>query len=152
MSFTRHHRKAPSILGLSLLWALAACAPEQTARSEADILAVQAERFRAIVDADTEVLDDILATDLVYTHSHGGVDSKADFIAGLSSGAVDYLELDPDNTQVRFYGDAAVVTGEVNLRVAAGGEEHNLAMRFTEVYVYRDDRWQLVSWQSTPMP
>ena len=149
MSCTKDRRIIPTLLILSLLWALAACAPDQAADTEAAVLATQTERFRAIVAADLETLDEILASDLVYVHSHGGVDSKAEFIESLASGRVDYHELNPSNVQVRVYESTAVVNGDVSLRVTAGVQEHQVSMRFTEVYVYNDQRWQLVSWQST---
>ena len=152
MSFTRNRQSTHALLGLSLAWALVACEQEHSAYLEADVLATQAERFRAIVDADAETLDAILAPELIYIHSHGGVDTKDEFIGSLSSGRVDYLEMVPNDVKVRLYEDTAVVTGDISLRVAAGGQEHQVAMRFTEVYVYSDDRWRLVSWQSTGIP
>ena len=152
MSCTETRQLGHVLLGLSLAWALAACEQERAAGIEDDVLATQTERFRAIVEADVDTLDAILAPELVYIHSHGGVDTKDEFIESLSSGRVDYLELAPKDVQIRLYENSAVVTGDISLRVAAGGQEHQLAMRFTEVYVYNDNRWQLVSWQSTGIP
>ena len=150
---TRPFRIALVVSALPLCWLMSACAQETNGKdAAAEVLAIQAERFRAIVDADVEALDRILATDLVYTHSHGGVDSKADFLQSLASGAVDYLELTASEPLVRVYQATAVVNGDVDLRVEAGGQQHQLSMRFTEVYVYDDKRWQLVAWQSTQIP
>ena len=131
------------------MWAVAGCSPERANTAEAVVLATQAERFRAIVDADFAALDSILAPDLVYTHSHGGVESKTEFLASLGTGNVDYLELTPTTSLARVYGNTSVVTGDINLRVAAGGQEHRATMRYTEVYVRKGVEWQLVSWQST---
>ena len=152
MNCTRHRPLGCVLIGLSLAWALAACEQEPPADFEADLLATQTERFRAIVDADLETLDAILAPELIYIHSHGGVDTKDDFIGSLASGRVDYLEMQPRDVQVRLYDETAVVTGDISLHVAAAGQEHKVNMRFTEVYVYSGDRWRLVSWQSTGIP
>ncbi len=73
-------------------------------------------------------------------------------IQNIGSGAVDYELIEPTNSKIRLFSDVAVVTGNANLRVSAGGDVHRLAIRFIEVYVVRDDRWQLVSWQSTRVP
>jgi len=120
--------------------------------SGADVLQVQADRFQAIVDADIKALDSVLADDLVYTHSTGSVESKADFLQSLATGTVDYKALSPSNQRVRIYDDVAVVNGDVDLHVAASGREHHVSMRFTEVYVHIGERWQLISWQSTGIP
>ena len=153
MSCTRTLRHSIIVVTLALCSALSACAPQASSdEAAAAVLATQAERFRAIVDADMVALDAILAPDLVYTHSHGGVDSKAEFMQTLATGNVDYLELAPRQPQVRVYDATAVVNGDVDLRVAAGGQQHSLSMRFTEVYIYTEDRWQLVAWQSTQIP
>jgi uncharacterized protein (TIGR02246 family) len=125
------------------LWAPAA------AGDEIAIQQVEALRYRAMVTGDLETLDRLLADDLVYTHSHGGVDDKASFLAALENGTVDYKRLAVDNVRIRVWEDAAVVTGGVKMLVAAGGEDHDLTSRFTAVYRFSDDRWQLVAWQST---
>lgn len=149
MSCTRKRRIPYTLLVLSLLWAAVSCAPERADDAQTAVLATQTERFRAIVNADFEALESILAPDLVYTHSHGGVESKTEFLANLRSGRVDYLEMTPTRNQVRVYGDTAVLTGDISLRVAAGGQEHQVTMRYTEIYVRSDARWQLAAWQST---
>ena len=73
-------------------------------------------------------------------------------IENIDSATVNYELIEPTDVRIRLYGDVAVVTGSANLRVSAGGDVHRLAIRFIEVYVVRDDRWQLVSWQSTRIP
>jgi len=129
------------------LCAVAAAAP--AAGDEIAIQQVEALRYRAMVTADVETLDHLLADDLVYTHSHGGVDDKASFLAALKDGSVDYKRLAVDGVRIRVWEDAAVVTGGIEMRVAAGGEDHDLSSRFTAVYRFSADHWQLVAWQST---
>jgi uncharacterized protein (TIGR02246 family) len=110
---------------------------------------VEALRYRAMVTGDLETLDRLLADDLVYTHSHGGVDDKESFLAALADGSVDYKRLAVDSVRIQVWNDAAVVTGGVEMVVAAGGKEHDLSSRFTAVYRFAGDRWQLAAWQST---
>jgi hypothetical protein len=35
------------------------------------------------------------------------------------------------------------------MRVRAGDRQLDMAVRFTDVYVKRDGRWQMITWQST---
>jgi ketosteroid isomerase-like protein len=51
---------------------------------------------------------------------------------------------------VSAYGDTAIVTGVENLKGVAGGVPGEMALRFTNVFVRRDGRWQLVLHHSTP--
>jgi hypothetical protein len=37
------------------------------------------------------------------------------------------------------------------LQQAADGGQTTLRLRFTDVFVYADKRWQMVSWQSTKL-
>jgi len=115
------------------------------------VLAAQAERIRAMVDADLDALDELLADDLVYHHTTGRVDSKAALIASLAPGGIDYQLIEPQDSTLRLYGNTAVVTGHAALKVIAAGQTHDLSILFTEVYVL-SDRWRLVSWQSTRLP
>jgi len=115
------------------------------------VLAAQAERIRAMVDADLDALGDLLSDDLVYHHTTGRVDTKAALIASLGPGGIDYQRIEPQDPTVRLYGNTAVVTGHAALKVIAAGQMHDLSILFTEVYVL-SDRWRLVSWQSTRLP
>ena len=112
----------------------------------------QERRFKAMVDADRAVLDALLADDLVYIHTTGAVDTKASLMDSIVSGRVDYVQLDSDESRQRVAGDAVVVTGTAQLAVVAGGSEHALTIRYTEIYVPAGDGWQLASWQSTRVP
>jgi hypothetical protein len=50
------------------------------------------------------------------------------------------------------YGNTAVITGAGRFRVTARGEKLDNQLRYTNVWVLRDGRWQMVSWQSTKIP
>jgi len=143
------------ILGTALPALCACIAPAykaDTADAESAVLTVQARRFQAMTAADVAALNRILSDDLVYTHTTGLVDSKTSLAASIGSGKVNYVSLDPSDAMVRVYGETAVVTGQAAMRVIAGSQEHQLSIRFTEVYVQIDGDWKLVSWQSTRIP
>jgi hypothetical protein len=44
------------------------------------------------------------------------------------------------------------VNGIVHNQVRSGGQLRNLPLRFTDVYVKKGGRWQMVAWQSTIIP
>ncbi len=134
-------------------FALGQTTEKETRRMEGkpqeEIRQLETRRLRAMVEVDTAALDKILADDLTYTHSSGQVDTKAQFIASLKSGQLRYESVTTDEVKVRVDGDAAVVTGRGMMKVKAGDRELNMPIRFTDVYVKRRGRWQMVAWQST---
>ncbi len=123
------------------------------AQSESEaVRASQSKRFAAMIEADVELLRPLLADELVYTHTTGRVETKLEFLSALSAGTLAYESIRLRGVEVRVYGEAAVATGESEMRVRMGGEALAFTIRFLEAYVRRDGRWQLVAWQSTRLP
>jgi ketosteroid isomerase-like protein len=116
------------------------------------VKAADTARFTAQTTNDFGALGRLLGDDLVYTHSSAAVDGKASFIDSMRSGTVKYESIEPREVQVRVYGTTAVVTGAGRFRVTARGQALDNQLRYTDVWVLRDGRWQMVSWQSTRIP
>ncbi|CAN5576151.1 nuclear transport factor 2 family protein [soil metagenome] len=112
----------------------------------------EARRLRALVASDYEALDLLLADELTYTHTTAKVDDKAAYLEPLRSGRTRYTSLEPEGVQVRTFGSTAVVTGTIRSVALVAGKESRTHMRFTNVWVQRGGRWQMVAWQSTRMP
>ena len=124
-----------STLLIIALASIAATAGEaSTSDRTAQVVATQAARFQAMLNADVATINDILADDLVYAHTTGKIVTKASLVENIGSGAV------------------AVITGSANMQVNVGDRINRLSIRFIEVYVAKDSHWQLVSWQSTRVP
>lgn len=123
-----------------------------TSRDERDVLDRETQRFAAMVQKDVAFLGQVLADDLVYTHSSGNVDTKASFIDSLTSGRLAYEAAVPEGLGVRLFGEVAVLTGTAQIRVHVHGKPLDLHLRFTDVYVKRQAGWQMVAWQATRLP
>ncbi len=121
-------------------------------QDEQEILQTERRRFEAMVKGDLATLERILADDLQYTHSNGVFDTKASFIATLKSGELQYQGVTPEDLCARVYGSTAVVTGVSLMNVRVRGQQASFRVRFTDVYVKRDDRWQMVAWHATRLP
>ena len=114
--------------------------------------AVERGRFAAMVGRDLGALDSLVAEELAYTHTSGERDTKASLLEALRSGRLVYDSIVPATVRVRVYGGTAVATGDAQVQVRADGAVRRLHIRFTEVYVRRAGRWELVTWQSTRVP
>ena len=115
---------------------------------EKAVIETEKQRFAAQVSKNYAVLNQVLASDLVYTHSHGGTDTKASFIQSLRDGKTAYQDIDALEQNVRIYGNTAVVNGICMVKVASNGETINSRLRYTSVYVKTGGKWQMVAWQS----
>jgi ketosteroid isomerase-like protein len=106
----------------------------------------------AITKNDLAALDRLLANELVYTHSSGVVETKAEYIGVLRTGAQKYDAVDYEDTKVMTYGNVGVVAAAVRMRGASKGQPFDNRLRMLHVWVERDGRWQLVAHQTTRLP
>jgi ketosteroid isomerase-like protein len=111
------------------------------------------ERTEAMVKGDLAALDRLLADDLSYVHSSTKVDTKASFIENLRSGASKYKAFQREEANTRVFGDSAVNTGVATVSVENQGQAPaTFKIRYTDVWVNRGGKWQMVAWQSTRVP
>ena len=113
-----------------------------------EIISLEKRRIEAMTNQDAEDLDEILADDLIYTHSSGRTETKAEFITNATSGAIRYRALSQEDVTVRRFGDTAIVTGHVE---SSNGEK-KFPVRFIDVYVKQGGAWRMIAWQSTKLP
>ena len=120
--------------------------------SDADeVRGLESERCAALIAADMEALERLLAADLVFVHGSGRTEGKSALLAAISSGRLRYLDIRRDGLKVTLLGEAAIVAGTVETDVETGGEKKRLASRFVSVWARRDGRWSLVHYQATPL-
>ncbi|HKR61315.1 MAG TPA: nuclear transport factor 2 family protein [Pyrinomonadaceae bacterium] len=105
---------------------------------------------KALVRADRETLDRIMADDFFFAYPMEG-DDKAQFIGDVVSGDVLVESLTRDNITVRIWGDTAVLTGKDSARWSYQGRDFSGHYKVINVYARRDDKWQLVSVQACPI-
>ncbi|WP_440223827.1 nuclear transport factor 2 family protein [Dokdonella sp. MW10] len=111
--------------------------------SEKDLLEANSSYERAIVAADTSVLDALYLPEFTYIGPGGVVRDKARQIQSLASGAVDVLEGKSDEVSVRIYGDTAILTGRFTGRARVSDDEFSFHERYSTVWIRRDGVWRL---------
>jgi hypothetical protein len=101
----------------------------------------------AAMAADTETLDELVADDVLYSHSDGIAEDKAGYLARVASGI--YLKIamehSPDHIRV-LSDDICVVRGTTtsNSTPDSPYRMDDLKASVLDVWVHRDGRWQLV--------
>ena len=116
------------------------------------IIDLDRKRMQAMAAKDIDTLDDLLAEDLVYTHSSARLDTKQTLIGNMKSGATVYSSVQPSDLKAQDLGDVVILTGSARIKVASQGKQMDFRVRFTDAYAKRNGRWQMVVWQSTRLP
>ena len=117
-----------------------------------EIRALEDRRYQAMIEGDLATLDALLGDGLVYTHSSSVVDGKASYLEALRAKKFVYRKVERPVENIQVHGDTAVVTGEVRLDVLLEGNPRALRSRFLNVWTKGPKGWQMVAWQSTPVP
>ncbi len=110
------------------------------------------QRYAAMCAADAAALDKLLADSLVYTHSYGGADSKASYLEGIRSKKWVYRKIERPKENIQVHGDCVIVTGQVRIELLSDGKPKTLSSAYTDVWIKGPKGWQMVAWQSTPLP
>lgn len=144
------------IVRLASLTALAVVTSGQSFASDVDDLNSMLENFLA--KSYTEVAHDAFwADDLVYTSSAGLRFGKADIMASFADApatdAAPDTEYSATETDIRIYGDTAIVAFKLVGTPAKGTHGGKIEYYFnTGTFLRRDSEWQVVAWQATRIP
>lgn len=114
------------------------------------LLQIEREIGRANLDCDYKYFDRVEAEDFIFTDAAGNVSDKKQDMAGEKDCHKTEGTYDVEDAAVRLYGGTAVVTGRVV--TTHKNKEDKLVIhrsRFTDVFVWRDSRWQLVAGHSS---
>lgn len=135
--------------------------PPQGERTPAAVMTVEHEWLAALNRHDVTALARILGREFIDSDFQGDVITRAQYLAYFArpvSHRALLVEQGFEDTAVRFVaaGDVAIVTGLVITRPAVASKggtssspdavQHS---RFTDVFVWRDGRWQAVTGQET---
>ncbi len=109
------------------------------------------ERLAAAwVENDRLFIEQTLADDWSVTDLTGQVLTKAQVLKEVfDSGNRQIVSMQIDDINVRPFGDWAIVTGRTNAAGEYEGEVAQVTLRFTDVFVSRNGRWQVVASQAT---
>jgi len=108
------------------------------------------EWVKAIVRADAEALNRIMADDFYFTYPLEG-DDKAQFIADITSGDLKIKHIAREQLNVRVFGKTAVLTARDSATWLYHGRELAGQYKILIVFSEREDHWQLCAIQACPM-
>jgi len=122
-------------------------------RGEAELVDIERRIGQANLNCDYKYFAEIEGDDFFFTDASGGTSDKKADLATEKDCRKSNGTYEVDQTRVVFYGTTAVVTGRVTTKQKdKDDKEVTRRSRFTDVFVRRNGRWQLVAGQSTRIP
>jgi ketosteroid isomerase-like protein len=134
---------------LILVLALAASTYAFGTSPEDEILAAEKGWAKAVIARDFVSLEKIYHDGLIYAHSTGTIETKAEYMAKLRSGRQKYTAIEHHKTTIRTQGDGAVAHSIVTMKGTnpAGPFDNKLMMIHT--WFKGNGGWQLAAHQTT---
>jgi ketosteroid isomerase-like protein len=106
-------------------------------------------RYDAMIALDFAALETMIADEFRYHRASGKVSVKAEFLADLKKGSARFKSAWRYDVRVHVYGDSATVMGSTQVEFEADGRLQRNAVRYLNVWVLRDGRWQLAARQGS---
>ena len=116
------------------------------------ISALEARRYQAMTDGDTDTLAELFSPGLLYSHSDASTDTKQSYLDRLASGYFDYGPMEHPEHSVVVHGDCAVVLHDMRGEVLVDGTTRVLNSKALAVWVKDGERWLLLAFQPTKYP
>jgi ketosteroid isomerase-like protein len=122
----------------------------QDVSEEAAVREAESALYEAMIAVDLDRLDRILSPDLIYVHSTGVAESKAEYLERVKASHYDYTSIASRDVTIRVHGDLAVMDGVLDMGVATGGSPTMMMkLLFVLIWTKQDGRWRLSLRQST---
>jgi len=117
-----------------------------------EIHEVEDRRYDAMIRSDADALANTLAEEFFYHQPNGKTNDKPGYVKQMQTGTVKIFSAERYDVKVNVYGDIATAMGGTRLDIEIGGERRKADLRYLNVWVKRDGRWQLAKRQSAFKP
>jgi Domain of unknown function (DUF4440) len=114
------------------------------------IRVLERDRFRAMVDCDVPLLDQLLSDNVSFVHTNGKRETKQQFIDAISAGHRRYRQIEVQSQEVLTVGkETCVVTGRALFELEANNGALLYPIAYTAIQAQEDGRWRLIAWHAT---
>jgi ketosteroid isomerase-like protein len=107
---------------------------------------------KGVISADESLLKSITADDLVYGHSSGKVQDKAEFIAEIVSKLPAYLSIGMTDQTIRISGNTAVVRHIYSAETTNNGTPGHVKIGNMMIWQKQHGKWKLLARQAYKLP
>jgi ketosteroid isomerase-like protein len=142
-------KKIALLCGALACTMMTAQTPASAAGNDEQEVAAAVEKLRQVmVDPDLKTLEALTAADLSYGHSNGKVQTKAEFIDDLKTGASDFVKIALSDQTIKVDGDTAIVRHALVAETNDSGKPGNVSLKILMVWKKQHGHWQLLARQA----
>jgi len=116
-----------------------------TDRSQDEVRKLERAWLDAYEKKDVDAMNAIVADDFTITFGDGSMQTKPQIIDSLKRPGGSSMKFFTENVQSRSYGNTVVFVGIVVSEWMQNGEKKSDKSRYTDTYVRRNGRWQVVA-------
>jgi len=116
-----------------------------TDRSQDEVRKLERAWLDAYEKKDVDAMNAIVADDFTITFGDGSMQTKPQIIDSLKRPGGSSMKFFTENVQSRSYGNTVVLVGIVVSEWMQNGEKKSDKSRYTDTYVRRNGRWQVVA-------
>lgn len=106
---------------------------------------------KAMIDADSAMLDKLTAAQLSYGHSSGHIDDKAAFIQKIVSGKSDFVSMELPEQTISVSGSIAIVRHKLNAVTNDNGKPGEVHLAILLVWQKLHGEWKLLARQAVKL-
>lgn len=136
------------IFFIIILWLLILPVVNAQTKPEAAVAKAVEQLRKAMLDADSVMLDKLSSSKLSYGHSGGHVDDKAEFVEKIASGKSDFVTLEFPEQTFSISKDVAIVRHKFNAKTNDNGKPGEVHLLVLTVWQKMGGKWLLLARQA----
>ncbi|WP_423146375.1 nuclear transport factor 2 family protein [Rubrolithibacter danxiaensis] len=141
-----------TIVSVLILFVISGVTATAQTKDEKEVAAAVEVLKQGIVNADRNILESIAADELVYGHSSGKVQNKAEFVEEIVSGKpLDYITVDLLDQTIKVAGETAIVRHIFTSQISNNGTPGNLKIGNMLIWQKQHGKWKLLARQAYKM-
>ena len=145
--------KTATLLGLLALGLFAfAKAPTDRDQVQRQLLRIEDEIGAANNKCDYSYFRTVEAEEFLFTDAQGNVSTRQEDLAGEKDCKPRDYARSVDEPRLILVGDMAVLSARSTVSGEREGRPFKVQSRFTDVFIWRDGRWQLLAGHSSRIP
>jgi len=140
--------------GTLLLFTLSAFAqtPAKSSDTQRQLIDIEKKIASANNECDYEYFRQIEAKEFIFTDSGGHVTTREEDLAGEKDCKKTDYKHDFDDVKLLRYPQFAVLNARHVISGQRNGKDFHVSTRLTDVFIWRDGRWQLIAGHSSRIP
>ena len=122
--------------------------PSKLSKAEEEVRRLERQWLDAYEQNDADAMERIVADDFTITFPNGAMQTKSQIVSMIKSprrAGQPRMKFSTEGVQSRVYGDTVILLGRVVSEYERDGKTVKEQSRYTDTYVRRDGRWQVVA-------